>query len=88
LWADATPRFSLADADFCVLHSPFVKMVRKGFARLFYQDHLRAKVRQRAAQVRGARSAGMSIDSPSKAGTSIDLPCGLQRALSHPVGLE
>ena len=45
------PRFSLADADFCILHSPFVKMVRKGFARLVYQDHLRAKSRNQALQV-------------------------------------
>ncbi len=46
----STPGFSLADADFCVLHSPFVKMVRKAFARLAYQDHLRASAR-RAAEV-------------------------------------
>lgn len=46
-----TSSFSLTDADFCVLHSPFVKMVRKGFARIFYQDHLRAKLRKRAQQV-------------------------------------
>lgn len=44
------PSFSLADADFCVLHSPFVKMVRKAFARLVYQDHLRAKSRHQALQ--------------------------------------
>ena len=46
-----TSGFSLADADFCVLHSPFVKMVRKGFARLVYQDHLRAHIRRSASQV-------------------------------------
>lgn len=34
--------FSLAEVDFCVFHSPFNKLVRKAFARLFYADHLRA----------------------------------------------
>lgn len=53
LCADGSPPgFSLADVDFCVLHSPFVKMVRKGFARLVYQDHLRAKSRSQARQAR------------------------------------
>ena len=33
------------------MHSPFVKMVRKGFARIFYQDHLRADIRRTARQV-------------------------------------
>ena len=45
----STSGFNLADADFAVLHSPFVKMVRKGFARLVYQDHLRALARRTAA---------------------------------------
>lgn len=45
------PSLTLADVDFCVMHSPFVKMVRKGFARIFYQDHLRAQIRQSARQV-------------------------------------
>lgn len=45
------PSLTLADVDYCVMHSPFVKMVRKGFARIFYQDHLRAKIRQSARQV-------------------------------------
>lgn len=34
-----------------MLHSPFVKMVRKAFARLVYQDHLRAKSRHQALKV-------------------------------------
>ena len=29
--------------DFCVFHSPFNKLVRKAFARLWYGDHLRAR---------------------------------------------
>ena len=45
------PSLTLADVDYCVMHSPFVKMVRKGFARIFYQDHLRSKLRQSARQV-------------------------------------
>ena len=45
------PSLTLADVDYCVMHSPFVKMVRKGFARIFYQDHLRADIRQSARQV-------------------------------------
>ena len=45
------PSLTLADVDYCVMHSPFVKMVRKGFARIFYQDHLRAQLRQSARQV-------------------------------------
>ncbi len=45
------PSLTLADVDYCVMHSPFVKMVRKGFARIFYQDHLRAQLRQPARQV-------------------------------------
>ena len=45
------PSLTLADVDYCVMHSPFVKMVRKGFARIFYQDHLRADIRQTARQV-------------------------------------
>ncbi|EIE25697.1 hydroxymethylglutaryl-CoA synthase [Coccomyxa subellipsoidea C-169] len=53
------PRFSLADADFCILHSPFVKMVRKGFARLVYQDHLRAKSRNQALQATRAGAASL-----------------------------
>ncbi len=40
------PSLTLADVDYCVMHSPFVKMVRKGFARMFYQDHLRSQIRQ------------------------------------------
>ncbi|CAL5218963.1 g717 [Coccomyxa viridis] len=44
------PSLTLADVDYCVMHSPFVKMVRKGFARIFYQDHLRAQLRQPARQ--------------------------------------
>lgn len=44
------PSLTLADVDYCVMHSPFVKMVRKGFARMFYQDHLRS-LRQSARQV-------------------------------------
>ena len=38
----ALSTFSLAEVDFCVFHSPFNKLVRKAFARLFYADHLRA----------------------------------------------
>ena len=45
------PSLTLADVDYCVMHSPFVKMVRKGFARIFYQDHLRADLRRTARQV-------------------------------------
>ena len=45
------PSLTLADVDYCVMHSPFVKMVRKGFARIFYQDHLRADIRRTARQV-------------------------------------
>ena len=46
----STSGFNLADADFAVLHSPFVKMVRKGFARLAYQDHLRSLARRTASR--------------------------------------
>ena len=45
------PSLTLADVDYCVMHSPFVKMVRKGFARIFYQDHLRAQLKQSAREV-------------------------------------
>ena len=45
------PSLTLEDVDYCVMHSPFVKMVRKGFARIFYQNHLRAKIRQSVRQV-------------------------------------
>jgi len=37
------PGFSLAEVDYCVFHSPFNKLVRKAFARLWYADHLRAR---------------------------------------------
>ena len=48
------PSLTLADVDYCVMHSPFVKMVRKGFARMFYQDHLRSQIRQSVRQVEPA----------------------------------
>ena len=35
---DTERPFSLADVDFCVMHSPFTKMVRKGFALLTCLD--------------------------------------------------
>ena len=54
------PSLTLADVDYCVMHSPFVKMVRKGFARIFYQDHLRADIRRTARQVMLGRASALS----------------------------
>ncbi|BDA43888.1 Hydroxymethylglutaryl-CoA synthase, cytoplasmic [Coccomyxa sp. Obi] len=68
------PSFSLADADFCVLHSPFVKMVRKAFARLVYQDHLRAKSRHQALQDQAERKLSLNRRSSSSSSTPAQQP--------------
>ncbi|KAJ1693182.1 hypothetical protein LUZ63_009880 [Rhynchospora breviuscula] len=34
-------QFSVADADYCVFHSPYNKLVQKSFARVYYNDFLR-----------------------------------------------
>lgn len=38
--SDPRSCFSLEDTDFAVLHSPYAKLVQKGFARLLYNDFL------------------------------------------------
>ena len=42
--------FSLADVDFCIMHAPLAKMVRKGFARLAFQDEVRCRRLQNACE--------------------------------------
>ncbi|CAL5004897.1 unnamed protein product [Urochloa decumbens] len=34
-------QFSISDADYCVFHSPYNKLVQKSFTRLFYNDFMR-----------------------------------------------
>jgi len=56
------PGFSLAEVDFCVFHSPFNKLVRKAFARLWYVDHLRAaRASTPAAAAAAAGPGGVSL---------------------------
>ena len=38
---NCTERFGLDQVDYCCMHSPFHKLVRKAFARLSHIDHLR-----------------------------------------------
>lgn len=39
----ANARFTLDEVDYVVFHSPYNKLVRKGFARLVYHDYARAR---------------------------------------------
>ena len=34
-------QFSISDADYCVFHSPYNKLVQKSFARLYFNDFMR-----------------------------------------------
>ncbi|WFD41305.1 hydroxymethylglutaryl-CoA synthase [Malassezia japonica] len=48
---DPRADFSLADVDFVALHSPYAKLVQKGFARMLYNDYLADPTNEKYAEV-------------------------------------
>jgi Hydroxymethylglutaryl-coenzyme A synthase C terminal len=58
------PPFSLDEVDYVVFHAPYNKLVRKGFARLVYHDHVRARQRARTDGLR--RCAADAVVSASE----------------------
>lgn len=49
--SDARSCFSLEDVDFAVLHSPYAKLVQKGFARLLFNDFLADPTNEKYASI-------------------------------------
>lgn len=74
------PRFSLREVDYAVMHSPYNKLVRKGFARLVYHDHVRERARTCAGNPHGGRDPASP---PAAAAPALARPPGGPSVVSH-----